>query len=143
MKPTKRDIIACVVGAQICSDAGKGFFNLKVSDRHLQKLCEKAEYKMKSYLILRAIDKIRCTPFMGIRYYCECWKLCSVIVYFMVDGEQISFHCPYLPCSGEEEYVRRLRCIAENQKPSKRIRWNKKRGGSLETAEHLIAEYSL
>ena len=83
-------------------------------------------------------------PYCGVRVYVEPWLQASVIVYFMIDGFQISFHCPRITGHDKEGiYIDQLRRIADNTSRGKKIRWNKAEFGSIITAQQLQQLYNI
>lgn len=144
MKPTKIDIIKKVIAAQLCSDHGKDLHRLQINDVELRRWCKRNAYKGKAYCILRAVQMHSAIPYCGIRIYVEQWLGASVIVYFIIDGRQISFHCPRITGHEKENpYIDQLRMIADRTPQNKRIRWNKAEAGSITTAQQLQQLYNI
>lgn len=112
-----------IVLAQIASDAGKSIYELQFDDGSYSKAVKYA-YKNKSNYLLRAIQQIDSSPYIGIRYFVsEDTEFNGVICYFQIKLAnhktiQASFHVP-----GFDENMKKFLKYTGRRK---RIRWDEK-----------------
>lgn len=137
-KITNISIIRDIVYAQVCSDAGKGIYEIKGQNPNF-KSCEQYKYKDKNFYLLRAIKQIENSKYIGITYYVSREEVRdNLIVYFNIKVNnikyQMSFHSPGFEKSNIplREYVDKTPVI----------RW-RKRYSCRETAKTLIKIFNL
>lgn len=112
-----------IVLAQIASDAGKDIYELHLDDNSYNKASSYA-YQNKSQYLLRAIQQIDNSPYIGVKYYVqEDSEFKGVICYFQIklaDHKtiQASFHVP-----GFDENMKKFLKYTGRRK---RIRWDEK-----------------
>lgn len=125
-KITFESICKDIVLAQACSDAGK---NINFIVERTSDLCFKKawrfDYKDKSHYILRAINQISNSKFVGVRYHVSDDKeFRGCIVYFQVSipghkhTMQVSFHVP--------EWDKNVKRVKGFVGKTPTLRWDKK-----------------
>lgn len=95
-----KHIAKCIICAKIASDAGKGYYDTKITDADLCDSAQSAGYSTKDGFILEAIKAIKSTPKSEFRFWAEQRPdqngNASTIVYFETKiygkRKQISFH---------------------------------------------------
>lgn len=138
-KITLESICKDIVLAQVGSDAGKEIDKLACIARTscLDKAYE-YKYNDKSFYLLRAIQQVYNSKFLGVRYYVSNDKeFKGCIVYFQVTlpghkSMQVSFHTPHW-----DKRVEEIRKYVNKTRP---IRWDKK--SSRETCFHIIKYFN-